>query len=118
MSKYVDGFVIAIKKKNLKGYKKMAQLGLKVWKEHGALDYYECMADDYAKWGLGFPKLCKLKSDEVAMFSFITYKTKAHRNKVNKAVMKDPRMHMEGFKMPFEEKRFSMAGFKTIVTNK
>ena len=118
MGKYVDGYVIPIKKKNLKAYKKMAALGNKIWTEHGALDYYECQADDYTKWGLGFPKMCKLKSDETVVFAFIVYKNKAHRAKVNKAVMKDPRMSAEGHAMAFDFKRFSMAGFKVLVTNK
>ncbi|RYZ86886.1 MAG: DUF1428 domain-containing protein, partial [Proteobacteria bacterium] len=96
MAKYVDGFVIPLKKKNLGAYKKQATLGCKVWMEHGALDYYECAGDDFSEWGLGFKKLCKLKSDETVMFSFIVYKSKAHRNQVNKKVMADPRMKMEG----------------------
>lgn len=118
MAKYVDGFVIPLKKKNLGAYKKQASLGCKVWMEHGALDYYECAGDDFSEWGLGFKKLCKLKSDETVMFSFIVYKSKAHRNQVNKKVMADPRMKMEGEKMPFDMKKFAFAGFETIVKAK
>lgn len=119
MATYVDGFVIVMKKKNEKTYKKMAALGCKVWMEYGALDYYECVGDDLqTKWGWTFPKMCKLKADETVVFSFIVYKSKAHRNQVNKMVMKDPRMKMEGMKMPFDMKRFAMGGFKTIVQAK
>jgi len=113
---YVDGFVIPIKKSGLKDYKKMATIGRKIWLEYGALDYYECVGDDIqVKWGLPFSKLCKLKPSETVVFAFITYKSKAHRNKVNKQVMKDPRMHITHIKMPFDMKRFSMGGFKVLI---
>ncbi|MEK6773548.1 MAG: DUF1428 domain-containing protein [Bdellovibrionota bacterium] len=115
---YVDGYVIPIKKKNIKAYRKMATLGCKIWMEHGALDYYECIGDDFAKWGWGFPKMCKLKTGETVIFAFIVYKSKVHRNKINAKVMKDPRMKMDGVTMPFDMKRFSMAGFKTVVQAK
>ncbi len=119
MAHYIDGFVIPIKKKNISAYKKMAKLGCKVWMEHGALDYYECQGEELkAQWGLGFPKMCKLKSDETAIFAFIVYKSKGHRNAVNKKVMADPRMKMEGAKMPFDLKRFAFGGFKSIVQAK
>lgn len=117
MGKYVDGFLIPIKKKNLKEYKKMAKLGCKVWMEHGALDYYECEGAVIENtWGLPFTKLCKLKSDETVIFAFIIYKSKAHRNSVTKKVHKDPRMKPENFtKIPFDMKRFSTGEFKVIV---
>ena len=116
MPNYVDGFVIPIKKDKVKAYKKMAALGCKVWMEYGALDYYECVGDDLnIPWGLGFPKMCKLKEDETVIFAFIVYKSKAHRNKVNAAVMKDPRMNMEGFEMPFSMKRFATGGFNVLI---
>lgn len=115
---YVDGFVIPIQKKNLKAYRKMAALGCKLWMEHGALDYYECIGDDYPAWGLGFKKMCQLKSSETIVFSFIVFKSKAHRNKVNGLVFKDPRMKMDGVKMPFDMKRFATAGFKTLIKPK
>lgn len=119
MSKYVDGFVIPIKKKNLNAYKKMGKLGCKLWMEYGALDYYECIGDDLKiEWGWTFPKMCKLKSDETVVFAFIVFKSKAHRNKVNASVMKDPRMKIEGVKMPFDMKRLAMGGFKTVVNSK
>ena len=119
MATYVDGYVIPIRKSDVKAYKKMAQLGCKVWLKHGALDYYECVGDDLkAKWGSNFLKLCKLKPSETVVFAFIVYKSKAHRNKVNKAVMSDPAMNPpdgKTFQMPFDMKRFVMGGFKTLV---
>lgn len=118
MARYVDGFVIVIKKKDLKLYKKMAALGCKIWMKHGALDYYECIADDYTNWGLGFKKLCKLKPNETVAFAYIVYKSKAHRNQVNKKVHKDPKMSEAGPTMPFKPKGFSMAGFKVLVNAK
>ena len=97
----------------------MATLGCKMWMKHGALDYYECTGDDLnVKWGWTFPKMCKLKSDETAIFAFIVYKSKAHRNKVNAKVMSDPMMKMDGMKMPFDMKRFAMGGFKVLVKAK
>jgi uncharacterized protein YbaA (DUF1428 family) len=119
LATYVDGYVIPIKKSNVKAYKKMAQIGCKVWLKHGALDYYECVGDDLkAKWGSSFLKLCKLKPSETVVFAFIVYKSKAHRNKVNKAVMSDPAMNPpdgKKFQMPFDMKRFVMGGFKTLA---
>ncbi len=112
MAQYVDGFLIVIKKANLKAYKKDATLGQKVWLEHGALQYFECQGDDLnVKWGLPFPKLCKLRPDETIMFSFVIYASKAERKRVNALVMKDPRMNKPANKMPFDLKRFSVGGF-------
>lgn len=118
MAQYVDGYVIPINKKNLKAYKKMAQLGCKTWMKYGALSYYECVADDFMKHGLGFKKMCKLKADETVVFAFVIYKSKSHRDKVNKKVMKDMQSVGEEWKMPFDMKRFSMAGFKSIVNSR
>ena len=116
MAGYVDGFVIPIKKKNLKVYKKMASLGCKVWMEHGATSYFECVGDDMSNgWGMGFKKMCKLKPDETIVFAFITYKSKSDRNRINKKVMSDSRMQMTGKPMPFDLKRFAMAGLKVLV---
>lgn len=117
MARYVDGFVIPIKKSNVKLYKKMALVGKKVWIDHGALDYYECIGDELnSPTASGFPKMAKLKSGETAIFAFIVYKSKAHRNSVNKKVMKDPRMSQENWsKMPFDMKRFASGGFSVIV---
>lgn len=119
MGHYIDGYVIPMKKKNVKAYKKMASMGYKIWMKHGALHYYECIGDDLkVKWGLTFPKMCKLKSDETVAFSFIVYKSKAHRKSVNAKVMKDPLMQMQGFEIPFDMKKFAVGGFKAIVHSK
>lgn len=119
MAKYVDGFIIPIKKKNIKDYQKMAKLGCKVWMEHGALDYYECEgAILNLPYGIPFEKLAKLKKDETVIFAYIVYKSKAHRDSVTKKVMADKRMNPEnwkGKKMPFDMKRYSMGEFKVLV---
>lgn len=120
MAKYVDGYVIPLKKSNVKAYRKLATIGRKVWVEHGALDYYECVGDALdSQWGSSFKKLCKLKSDETVVFAFVVYKSKADRNRINAKVHADPRMQPKPgkkFVMPFDMKRFSMGGFKTIVS--
>ena len=119
MARYVDGFVIPIPKKNVKAYLRMAKMGAKLWKEHGALAYAECVAEDLAvPWGMGFKKMAKLKAGETVVFSFIVYKSRAHRDKVNAAAMKDPRMsdaEMTQKKMPFDLKRFATGGFEVLV---
>lgn len=118
--KYVDGFVIPIKKKDLAAYKKMAALGAKTWKKYGALEYYECIGDDIkVKKGMpqkGFINLAGLKANETVVFSWIVYKSKAHRDQVNKKVMNDPSMKdFDPSTMPFDMKRFASGGFKPIV---
>jgi uncharacterized protein YbaA (DUF1428 family) len=122
MAKYVDGFVIPIKKTKLKAYKKMASVGAKVWMDHGALDYYECVGDDLkSPWGgIPFPKLCKLKANETVIFAFIVFESKAHRKRVNAAVHKDPRMDPEQFdnQMPMDMTRFTVGGFKVLMEGK
>ena len=118
MPQYVDGFVIPIQRKNIKAYKKMAQWGCNVWMKHGALSYYECVIDDFTKHGLGFKRMCTLKSGETAIFAFVVYKSKAHRNQVNKKVMKEMAEIGEPPKMPFDMKRFAMAGCKVLVNSK
>ena len=118
---YVDGFLVPVPKKNLKAYAKMSQLAGKVWKEHGALEYRECVGDDLkVKMGLSFPKSMKLKPGETVVFAWILYKSRAHRDKVNAKVMKDPRLSpemegMEGKEMPFDFKRMCYGGFKVFV---
>jgi uncharacterized protein YbaA (DUF1428 family) len=118
---YVDGFVIPIAKKNLAAYKKMASLGAKVWKKHGALEYFECVGDDLFPKMPGmkispFPTLAKAKPGETVVFSFIVYKSKAHRDAVNKKVMKEmSEMEKQPPKMPFDMKRMAFGGFKTLV---
>lgn len=116
MARYVDGFLIPIKKKKLKAYTKMAAIGRKVWMKHGALDYYECVSANLKNdWGIPFNKLCKLKPDEVLIFAFVTYKSKAHRDRVTKKVHADPLMTDTHFEMPFDMKRFSTGEFKTLI---
>lgn len=120
MAKYVDGFIVPVPKTNLKAYQKMAKLACKVWMEHGALEYIECKGDDVkpGKW-TSFPQSVKLKSNEVVFFSWITYKSKKHRDQVMKKVMKDPRMaeSMTPDKMPFDGKRMIYGGFTPFVSN-
>ena len=120
MAQYVDGFVIPMKKKNVRAYKKMAQMGYKAWMKHGALSYYECVADDFMKHGLGFKKMAKLKPGETVVFAYIIFKSKSHRNQVNKKVHKEFAAMDTGadFKMPFDMKRYAVAGFKTLVHSK
>ncbi len=111
---YVDGFLIPVPKKNLRAYRRMATMGLKAWMKHGALDYKECVGDDLAPaFGVPFSRLLKLKPNETAIFAFIVFKSRAHRDRVNKKVMQD----MEGApkSMPFDMKRMVYGGFKTLV---
>lgn len=119
MAKYVDGFVVPVPKKNLKAYLKMAKLGCKIWMEHGALEYHECIADDVkkGKW-TSFPRSVKLKPSEIVFFSWITYKSRKHRDAVMKKVMSDSRL--EGFmkNMPFDGKRMIWGGFKTSISSR
>lgn len=117
MARYVDGFIIPIKKKDLIAYKKMATVGCKVWIEHGALDYYECVGDSLeSPFGIPFTKLCKLMPNETVIFAFIIYKSKTHAAQVNKKVYSDPRMKPEKFTaIPFDMKRFTAGKFKTLV---
>ena len=115
---YVDGFVIPIARKNLAAYQKMAKSAGRIWRELGAIDYYECAGDDLKVKGMGsFEKLAGAKAGETVVFSWITYKSKAHRNAVNKKVMADPRIAkmMQGKSMPFDVKRMAYGGFKVIV---
>ena len=118
MARYVDGFVIPIQKRKLKAYLRMAKLGSKLWKEYGALDYYECVGDDLkVKWGMPFTRLAKLKRGETVVFSFIVYRSRKHRDRVNARVMKDPRVNTPEMKqMPFDMKRFAYGGFKALVS--
>jgi uncharacterized protein YbaA (DUF1428 family) len=116
--KYVDGFVVPVPKKNLAAYRRMAKIGGKVWMEHGALEYVECVADD-VKPGkhTSFPQSVKLKADEVVIFSYIVYKSRAQRDRIMAKVMKDPRLaaFMDPKSMPFDGKRMFWGGFKTMV---
>lgn len=118
MPRYVDGFVIPIPKKNLGAYRKLAALAGKVWMEHGAVQYVECVGDDLSTKQLGapFPRMTKMKKGETVLYSFIVYKTRAHRDRVNAKVMADKRIAaMFGMKMPFDMKRMAMGGFRALV---
>ena len=115
---YVDGFVLPLPKKNLQAYRRMAQQAGKVWREHGALDYRECIADDVKVGKLtSFPRSVKLKPGETVVFSWIVYKSRAHRDRVNAKVMADPRLAkmMNPKTMPFDGKRMFFGGFTTLV---
>ena len=116
--KYVDGFVLPLPKKNIDAYRRMARKASKVWRDHGALEYRECVGDDLeVKMGMPFPKLAKLKPGETVVFAWIVYKSRAHRDRVNAKVMKDPRLAkmMDPKAMPFDVKRMVYGGFKVLV---
>jgi uncharacterized protein YbaA (DUF1428 family) len=113
---YVDGFLLLVPKKNLAAYKRISTAAGKIWREHGALDYRECVGDDLnVKFGRPFPKLAKPKPGEAIVFSYIVYKSRAQRDKINAKVMADKRLKMDVKKMPFDLKRMSVGGFKTFV---
>ena len=115
---YVDGFIVPVPKKQLPAYRSMARKSGKVWREHGALEYRECIADD-VKTGkhTSFPQSVKLKAGEVVVFSYIVYKSRAHRDSVVAKVMKDTRLAsmMDPKTMPFDGKRMIYGGFKLLV---
>ena len=116
--KYVDGYVLPVPKKNLAAYRRMAQKGGKIWMEHGALQFCECVGDDLkTKMAASFPATIKLKPGEMVVFSWITFKSRAHRDSVNARVMKDPRLAkmMDMNSMPFDMKRMVYGGFKVMV---
>ena len=121
---YVDGFVLVVPKKNVKAYEKMAKEGAEIWMKCGALDYKECMGDDFPKTMGGSPYksfkiLADVKPTETVWFSFITYKNKAHRDSVNKKVnayMEKKYAGQTDFKMPFDMKKVSFGGFKVMVS--
>jgi uncharacterized protein YbaA (DUF1428 family) len=118
MAGYVDGFVIPVPKRNVAAYRRISRRAGKVWREHGALDYVECIADDVkAGKHTSFPQAVKLKPGEVVWFSWILYRSRAHRDRVNAKVMKDPRLAsmMDPRKMPFDGKRMFWGGFKVSV---
>jgi uncharacterized protein YbaA (DUF1428 family) len=118
MAKYVDGFVIPMAKRNLASYVRMARAAGKIWKEHGALEYRECAGEDLkTEGGVSFPRLAKTKPGETVVFSWIAYKSRQHRDRVNQKVMKDPRIQnmMKGKKMPFDVKRMCYGGFEVLV---
>jgi uncharacterized protein YbaA (DUF1428 family) len=116
--KYVDGFVLPVPKKNLQAYRRMAEKAGKIWREHGALEFRECVADDVKVGKItSFPQSVKLKRTETVAFSWIVFKSRAHRDRVNAKVMKDPRLAdmMDPKAMPFDAKRMIYGGFKVLV---
>jgi uncharacterized protein YbaA (DUF1428 family) len=116
--RYVDGYVVPVPKKNVAAYRRMAQKAGKVWRDHGALEYIECIADD-VKPGkhTSFPQSVKLKAGETVVFAYIVYKSRADRDRINAKVMKDPRLAnmMDPKAMPFDGKRMFWGGFKVLV---
>lgn len=118
MAGYVDGFVIPVPKRNAAAYRRISRRAGKVWRDHGALDYVECIADDVkAGKHTSFPQAVKLKPNEVVWFSWILYRSRSHRDRVNAKVMKDPRLAsmMDPKKMPFDGRRMFWGGFKVSV---
>jgi uncharacterized protein YbaA (DUF1428 family) len=118
-ARYVDGFVLVVPKSNIGAYRRMALKAGRVWREHGAMEYRECVVGDdlNAEMGLPFPRMIKLKRGETVFFSWIVFKSRAHRDRVNAKVMKDPRLAkmMDPKSMPFDVKRMSYGGFKILV---
>ena len=114
---YVDGFVIPMSKKHMDAYVKIARKAGKVWMDHGALEYRECVGDDLniGEMGRPFTKLARTKPGETVVFSWIVYKSRAHRDRVNAKVMKDPRLSGDTAEMPFDVKRMLYGGFEILV---
>jgi uncharacterized protein YbaA (DUF1428 family) len=116
--RYVDGFLVPVPRKNLQAYLRMSRKAGRIWREHGALEYRESAGDDLrVKWGARFPRVAKAKPGETVFFSWIVYRSRAHRDRVNARVMKDPRLAgmMDPKSMPFDMKRMSYGGFKVLV---
>ena len=116
--RYVDGYVLPVPKKNLAAYRRMAHQAGTIWREHGALEYRECVGDDLkVKFGVPFSRLAKPKPGEMVVFAWIVFKSRAHRDRVNAKVMKDPRLANMGDErsMPFDCTRMAWGGFKMLV---
>ena len=119
MEKYVDGFLLPVPKAHIGKYKEMAEIACSVWKEHGALQYYECIADDLEHENfVSFNKAAGASEDEIVVLSWIVFESREHRDKVNAAVMNDPRIKkmMEQEFQPFDCKRMAYGGFKTLIS--
>jgi len=115
---YVDGYVLSVPKKNLPAYRRLALKAGKLWREHGALDYKECVGDDLnTKMGIPFPKSVRTKSGETVIFAYVVFKSRTHRDRVNAKVMKDPRIQSmcDPNNMSFDCKRMVYGGFKVLV---
>jgi uncharacterized protein YbaA (DUF1428 family) len=117
MPLYVDGYVVPVPKSKVEAYRRIAQRAGKVWREHGALEFRECVGDDLAVKGLvPFPRLARVKRGETVLFSWVVYKSRAHRDRVNKKVMKDPRIAaMSNEDMPVDMRRMAYGGFRVLV---
>jgi len=115
---YIDGFVLPLPRANLAAYRRLARKAGKIWREHGALEYRECIADDVQPGKLtSFPQSVKLKPDEVVIFAYVVYKSRAQRDRVNAKVMSDPRLAgMDAKSLPFDGKRMFWGGFKPLVS--
>ena len=114
--KYVDGFVVPVPKENIEAYKQMSETAGQVWKEHGALEYVECIADDVKPGEVtSFPQAVKLQDDEIVVFSWIVYESREHRDRVMEAVMSDPRIKMDPKTMPFDGMRMFLGGFQLLL---
>ena len=118
MPQYVDGFVLPIPKGSVAAYKRIAEKACRVWLEHGALEYRECVAEDTeTKFGVSFPAGISAQEGETVVFAWITYESRAHRDEVNEKVMKDPRIAEEMEEMPFDAKRMLYSGFEVLVAS-
>ncbi|MBP2674686.1 MAG: signal recognition particle [Deltaproteobacteria bacterium] len=117
MAKYVDGYVLPVPRKNLAAYRRLARKAGKIWREHGALEFRECVGDDLnVKMGVPFPRHLRLKPGETVLFSWIVFSSRAHRDRVNAKVMKDERLAgMDPKEMPFDCDRMIYGGFKVLV---
>jgi uncharacterized protein YbaA (DUF1428 family) len=118
MARYVDGFVLPVPRKNVQMYRRIARKAGRIWREHGALEYRECIGDDLKAKGLApFPRVARLRRGETVFFSWIVYRSRAHRDRVNAKVMKDRRLAkmMDPKAMPFDVKRMAYGGFKVLV---
>jgi uncharacterized protein YbaA (DUF1428 family) len=118
MARYVDGFILPLPKRNLDAYRRISRKAGKIWKEHGALEYRECVGEDVKAGEVtSFPQSVKLKRGETVVFSWISYRSRAHRDRVNAKVMKDPRVKemMNAKAMPFDGKRMIYGGFEVVV---
>ena len=116
--RYVDGYVLPVPRKHLAAYRRIAQKAGRIWRQHGALEYRECAGDDLgSKWGVPFPRSVKARRGETVVFSWVVFKSRAHRDRVNAKVMNDPRIAkmMDPSKMLFDHKRMVYGGFKVLV---
>ncbi|HSS65011.1 MAG TPA: DUF1428 domain-containing protein [Gammaproteobacteria bacterium] len=118
MGKYVDGFVVPVRKKGIEEYRRMAEAAGKIWREYGALEFVECLADDVKPGEVtSFPQSVKLEADETVVFAYIVFESREHRDRVNEKVMKDKRLEsmMDKKDIPFDARRMFWGGFEVLV---